>query len=675
MALKVGDILKRLGLRGAIIRYGEPWKTQETKDLEDDIRAFYQKYEPYLKREEEYPFEFNTDLNDVLQKHGPRLWPDGPRSEDATRWLFPAGEIAEYPEDVYFTRHFDKIQPLFATLLSMRVKVYRSNQRHAELKAKEKREAEAAAAANASTLDHPLPDSDLTDFDSHDEMPSLVHAIKFTRDDTKAKLQEIVKNDEFNLRKRKHTTDSPSKSIKRPRKSTVPVEPVEQDHNQNVSAWTTTNPEITHVASFSGPGNEHELLVAAASGHSHGFVAVNQTAQSVQPAQIVQQVQEISDSDEDPSAPQRTAPNQQSSDGSSPNNETHQLPDTPGEDVRLPTQYSLPQDAAKSSEMTPEAAQRLKDYQQALAEVSAEIASEPQVSDKFIPWPKISKRRAKRSKTSLRPMLDNDGMELSAQDGQSPTQLPSRPSFDIPNLPPQQEGAQQEGPNASPDDIDNTDSRKLKRRTHVRTPAAEPSKRATSTIPTTTPISTQKRSYQTPYADAHPPLPTPQSVSSSADAVLGAPNPQLASVDAVLGAVNPQLAPMDSPLVASSGPTVINKQMPPPANMPLSALLITNHFAHTFVKFTLPVSNGLPENKMIKLADCFDAVALHQAVINRFKHALAGRIPSEIVFTFANQNYVVDADESGQYTWDDFMQTVVDNAPAGTCPIVASIRV
>jgi hypothetical protein len=32
----------------------------------EDIRAFYQKYEPYLKREEDYPFEFNTDLNDVL---------------------------------------------------------------------------------------------------------------------------------------------------------------------------------------------------------------------------------------------------------------------------------------------------------------------------------------------------------------------------------------------------------------------------------------------------------------------------------------------------------------------------------------------------------------------------------------------------------------------------------
>jgi hypothetical protein len=54
----------------------------------------------------------------------------------------------------------------------MRVKVYRSNQRHAELKAKEKRDAEAAAAANASISGPALSDSDLTDFDSHDEMPA-----------------------------------------------------------------------------------------------------------------------------------------------------------------------------------------------------------------------------------------------------------------------------------------------------------------------------------------------------------------------------------------------------------------------------------------------------------------------------------------------------------------------
>jgi hypothetical protein len=108
MALKVGDILKRLGLRGAIIRYGEPWRTQETKDLEDDIRAFYRKYEPYLKRAEDYPVEFNTDLDNVLQRHGPHLWPDGPHNQDTTLWLFPVGEIPEYHEDLYFSRHFDK---------------------------------------------------------------------------------------------------------------------------------------------------------------------------------------------------------------------------------------------------------------------------------------------------------------------------------------------------------------------------------------------------------------------------------------------------------------------------------------------------------------------------------------------------------------------------------------
>jgi hypothetical protein len=570
-----------------------------------------------------------------------------------------------------------RIQPLFATLLAMRVKVYRGNQRHAELKAKERRDAEAAAAANASMSGPALSDSDLTDFDSHDEMPSLVHTIRFSRDDSKAKLQTILKGEEFNLRKRK-VTNSPSKSIKRPKQSSVPVEPVEQFYNQNISSWTTANPEIIHV------DNGHELLVAAAAtGPSHGFVAVNQTKQPEQPVQPVRPVQvvpEISDSDENVSLLGETAMNQPSSEASSPNNETHPLPDTPGEGVLLPTQYSLPQDAVQPNGMTPKAAQRLHEYQRALAEVSADVtaevsveasveaSSQPQPSDKFIPWPKISKRRAKRSKTALRPMLDNDDMDLSTQDdkdpstqdGQSTTELPSRPS--ISDLPPQQEKSI-----ASVDDNGNTDSRKLMRRTHVHTPAADPAKRATSTVPTSTstvptstPISTQKRTYQTPYADAHPPLPTPQSVSNSADAVLGA--------------ANSHPAPINSPLTAS-GPTIINQHMTSAADMPLSAKLITTHFANTFIKFTLPVPNRPSENKRIKLADCYDAPALHQAVINRFKHTLAGQVPSEVVFTFANENFPVEVDECGQSTWDDCMQTVVDNAAPGTCPIVASVRV
>ena len=557
----------------------------------------------------------------------------------------------------------------------MRVKVYRSNQRHAELKAKEKREAEAAAAANASTLDHPVSDSDLTDFDSHDELPSLVHAIKFTNDDNRVKLQEILKGEEFNLRKRKVATDSPSKSIKRPRKSTVPVEPfepvepVEQGYVQDLSTWTTTNPEITHVASPSRLGNGHELLVAAASGRSHGFVSVNQTEQTdhINAVPPLQSGQETSNSYKDPSVLEAAVLNPQMSDASSPNNENenHSLPETPGEGVLLHTQYSLPQDVAQPSKETPKSAQHLDDYQQALSEVSAQPSSQPQPSDKFIPWPKISKRRAKRSKTALRPMLDHDDMELSVQDGQDMTDLPSRPSSgpsDLPPPVPQQEAhlapfAPIEVP-APIEDNENTDGRKLMRRTHVRTPAAEPSQRTTVTVPAFTPVSTQKRTYQTPYADARPPLPTPQS----------------ASADAVLGAVNPQLATMHSPIVASA-PTTINTQQQPSADMPLSAQLITTHFAQTFVKFTLPLSNGRSANKMIKLADCSDAFALHRAVINRFKHALAGQVPSEIVFTSANEDYEIEADECGQHTWDEFMQTVVDTAPPGTCPIVASVRV
>lgn len=543
----------------------------------------------------------------------------------------------------------------------MRVKVYRSNQRHAELKAKERREAEAAAAAaHASiTLDHPLSDSDLTDFDSHDDLPSLVHAIKFTQDDSRAKLQEMLKEDEFNLRKRKVATDSPSKSIKRPRKSTVPVEPAEpvepvepiesvepaaHGYVQNISTWTT-DPENIDVASPARLNNGHELLVAAASGRSHGFVSVNNTEHNVQPMPPVQ-----SASYEDPSVSE-SALNPSVSNASSPNNDTQHLPETPGEGVLMHTQYSLPQEVPQSEEIAKSAQHLHPDGYQQIAGVSAQPSSQPQPSDKFIPWPKISKRRAKRSKTALRPMLDHDDMELSVQDGVPPA--PATPAAPV-------------------EDNENTDSRKLMRRTHVRTPvaaaAAEPTQRATSSVPTSipvstfTPVSTQKRTYQTPYADAHPPLPTPQSASTS--------------VDAILGAANPHPVTMPSPLVASASTTINNNNhTPPSADMPLSAQLITAHFAQTFVKFTLPLPNGRSANKMIKLTDCSDAFALHRAVINRFKHALAGQIPSEIVFTSANEDYEIEADECGQHTWNEFMQTVIETTPPGTCPIVALVRI
>ncbi|CAD0109216.1 unnamed protein product [Aureobasidium uvarum] len=633
MALKVGDILKRLGLRGAIIRYGEQWKTQEIKDLEEDIRAFYQKYEPYLKREEEYPVEFNTDINDILEKHGPGLWPDGPRSEDTTLWLFPAGDISEYLEDIYYSRHID------------------NNQRHAELKAKERREAELAA-ANASTSNH-LSDSDLTDFDSHDEPPSLLHTIKFERDENRAKLQEILKGEEFNLRKRKLKTDSPMGSAKRSKQLKAPSEPVQQAYNQHVSSWTTTNPETINVASPSNLDNGHDLLVAAASGPTHGFVSVNQAEQHEQPQPV-----QVLDSDEDVPVLGRTTLSLHSSDDSSSNNGNHNLPDTPGEGV-LHTQYSLPQDNPFDAQMT-----KPPQHSQVDAEPSnttnETASSQPQVTDTFIPWPKLSKRRAKRSKNGLRPMLENDDTELPSQE------LPSTPSADAshPHIISQQDESFISVDGHAPE------SRKLMKRTHVRTPAPEPSNsttdntaatpnhHATQRINNLTPLSNQTRTYQTPYADAQPPVPVPHIVPSS--------------VDTVLGATNTHPAPIDPPHVMSGQtPTTMNKHLS--IDMPVSANIITSHFVNTFVKCTLTF-NGRKSVKMLKLADCFDAVALHQTVNFRFKETLSGQVPSEITFIFADTDFEINTDGGAQTLWDEFIQTVLDQAPPGTCPVVATVK-
>ncbi|KAG9597069.1 hypothetical protein KCV01_g9269, partial [Aureobasidium melanogenum] len=416
--------------------------------------------------------------------------------------------------------------------------------------------------------------------------------------------------------------------------------------------------------------------VAAASGHTHGFVPVNRPEQNEQP------VQHVSDSDEDGSVLGRTALSLHSSDGSSPNNEPHPLPETPGEGVLLHTQYALPHDTAPSAQTSassPKPSQHEQPIQEGVAptsEMSPEAISQPQVTDKFITWPKLNKRRAKRSKTALRPMVNTEEMESPAQASQSLTEIPTTHPPSLPDLPPT---PQQDESFACVDDGNIIESRKLMRRTHVRTPATEPSKRTADDISTATPSApqhnpqqtnhltplsthTQTHTYQTLYANPHPPAPTPQSVSTT--------------VDAVLGAVNSHPAPIDSPLTMSGPtPTIMNKQMPPPTDMPVSAQIITNHFASTFVRFTLTV-NGRSSHKNIKLADCLDAVALHRKVSDRFKHGLSGQAPAEIVFIFADEEFGIDTpDESGQSLWDEFMQMIVNNAPAGTCPITAAVRV
>ncbi|CAD0056832.1 unnamed protein product [Aureobasidium pullulans] len=591
MAPTIGDIQKRLGLKGAIIRGGEPWKTDEIKDLEKDIRDFYQKYEPYLKREEEYPAEFDDEIIAV--------WPDTLiRSEATTKWLYVAGEIPEYLEDLYHDRHMDK------ELLNMRVKIYRGNQRHAEIKKQQKAQEIAAATAASPALS----DSDLTDFDSSGGTPSLIHVIKFETDESRERLQAIVKGDEFSLRKRKVTqTDSPLDAIKRSKQTATPAE---HDYAQHIPTWATTNNNTVRVATPQRYENAPELLVSAASGLTHGFVPVNlpQPQSHEQP-----RLQEVSDSDEDTSVRGGATLSLHSSDGSCPDleNVAHHQPDTPSEGVTLSSgmQYSLPQGTPLRAQMS---------------------GMEKSLDNK--------KRMARRSKVPLRPMMangDSDSTpELSARGSQSVMDLPSRPPAGVSNSPlPQQDVSMSADVDVNGDDShssnSNTEKRKLKRRTNWTAPTSESSKRrsrntstATPSAPkdaqqNLTPLSVHQRTYHIPSVDASPRQAAQQYAASP--------------VNAVLDAASPQPRPADSP-VTTTGPIIINKAIIPPADMPVSAELITTHFAKTFVKFNLAV-NGRSFLKMIKLGDCFDAANLHATINNRFKHALQGQVPTEIAFT------------------------------------------
>ncbi|THW17891.1 hypothetical protein D6D23_07911 [Aureobasidium pullulans] len=674
MAPTIGDIQKRLGLKGAIIRGGEPWKTDEIKDLEKDIRDFYQKYEPYLKREEEYPAEFDDEIIAVLKTHAKKVWPDTLiRSEATTKWLYVAGEIPEYLEDLYHDRHMDKIEPLFRELLNMRVKIYRGNQRHAEIK-KQQKAHEIAAATAASPA---LSDSDLTDFDSSGGTPSLIHVIKFESDESRERLQAIVKGDEFSLRKRKVTqTDSPLDAIKRSKQTATPAE---HDYAQHIPTWATTNNDTVRVATPQRYENAPELLVSAASGLTHGFVPVNlpQPQSHEQP-----RLQEVSDSDEDTSVRGGATLSLHSSDGSCPDleNVAHHQPDTPSEGVTLSSgmQYSLPQGTPLRAQMSgmeksvPQSLEHPRD-------VATEGSLPSVIGDQFIPWQKLDnkKRMARRSKVPLRPMMangDSDSTpELSARGSQSVMHLPSRPSAGVSNSPlPQQDVSMSADVDVNGDDShssnSNTEKRKLKRRTNWTAPTSESSKRrsrntstATPSAPNDaqqnlTPLSVHQRTYHIPSVDASPRQAAQQYGASP--------------VNAVLDAASPQPRPADSP-VTTTGPIIINKAMIPPADMPVSAELITTHFAKTFVKFNLAV-NGRSFLKMIKLGDCFDAANLHATINNRFKHALQGQVPTEIAFTIHDNEYAIDSDEGGQVLYDEFLQVLVSGHQSS--PVVAEVR-
>jgi hypothetical protein len=490
----------------------------------------------------------------------------------------------------------------------------------------------------------------LTDLDSNDETHSLVHTIRFASDDSKAKLQKILKDKEFNLRKRKAAANLSMRSSKRSMQSAVPVERPRKLYNKNMSAGTAAGPEINYIASHDLFDTDHKSpLPMASEQRSQSFLNASPTqekAQGHRPMETLMFDLKVQDSNEGASISAGTSLNSHIRSAIPSNNDYRYQPAIAEEDDHLPM------DKAYSNEITLDAAHRSSEYQQEPGDVTIGAPLQLQPFDEFRPWEELTKRRAKRSRLILRPALGKGRRVFLVGDHQSMAGITSRPLSAIRDL-----TSQQGEILASVDDKDDTGIRKLMRRTYVHVPSTQASDYVTSTAPTSKSTSTQPRLSQTPYTDTHSYSPTQQSASNS---------------DGSINAVDPDPAPVCSALIAS-GPTLLNKQTARLDHVALSAQLIANHFPNEFVKFTIPGIDGLAENKWMKLADCYDVTAMHQTVIDRFRHPLAGRLPSEIVFILTNESFAIEADDCGQRTWDEFVQTVVDSAPPGTCPITASV--
>ena len=106
----VKSILRSVGLRGMILRFGEQWRTDETTQFENDVRTFYKKYQPYKAQKQHYPASIETDIDTIIADHGPILWPDASDRADQSTciWLWRGGDIEEYPEDLFYSQHTHK---------------------------------------------------------------------------------------------------------------------------------------------------------------------------------------------------------------------------------------------------------------------------------------------------------------------------------------------------------------------------------------------------------------------------------------------------------------------------------------------------------------------------------------------------------------------------------------
>jgi len=104
----IGAITRRLGLKGALVRWGEKWRTSEIKAFQSDISTLNKKHFHLNVEDMRDDKTLNDDILELLKIHGPLLWPkpDAKKGDDRS-WLFHANDpdAPGYTTDFFYNVH------------------------------------------------------------------------------------------------------------------------------------------------------------------------------------------------------------------------------------------------------------------------------------------------------------------------------------------------------------------------------------------------------------------------------------------------------------------------------------------------------------------------------------------------------------------------------------------
>lgn len=572
----------------------------------------------------------------------------------------------------------------------MRVGIYASNQRVKTNKLVKLGQED----AQEEPLPHMPSESDLTEFESAVENTrSHMLSLKFYNEDNKLKLQNILAQGEFGLRKRKFSQDlvSPNDSVKRS-KQTVDV----PEEGVTPSSWTAANDAQETIRVAHPPHHEfvainhHVQPADPIRRYQHEFVAINNHPQLPQDPHTQQQAPEhdASDSDDGVSVLGRVPlTNYSSSDGDSPSLEKRQPPDTTAEgegaldmhytlphettsqqdgpegtfgvQYTLPHQVTLQQKGPGTAELDHTLSTDMsRDDHLDSVERAASITDSASLSNSSSKPSKKKpfSRRAKKSGTSMRPMLETpDSMEQrrASQSNLQPssaleavtTELPAPHSHKRQSFPP---GTPLPSGTPFPSGAQSNDGRTLVRRTHWSTPQDGSSPRFVSG-PFAQNLEEPERSVLPKSLFFQPAYQS--SMLSETDTTAGA-EQQALTVRPIAGVQVPS----------------------PPAETYASEELITNYLSKIFVEFDLDI-DGHTYFKMIKLMDCCDVYKMHATVSKSFKDCLDGKVPTDFTFALRKGTYFIEAHEAYQNLWDKTVQSMVDEASEGRKNFVARVRV